>query len=52
VQSGADARIRELEEALRATASEVTALRASMSWQITRPLRDVYGWLRRRRGGA
>jgi glycosyltransferase involved in cell wall biosynthesis len=52
VQSGADARIRELEAALRVTAAEVSALRASMSWQITRPLRDVYGWLLRRRGGA
>jgi glycosyltransferase involved in cell wall biosynthesis len=52
VQSDADARIRELEGALRATAAEVSALRASMSWQITRPLREVYGWLLRRRGGA
>jgi len=51
VQSDADARIRELEGALRATAAEVSALRASMSWQITRPLRDVYGWLLRRRAG-
>lgn len=51
-QSNAETRIRELEEALRAAIGEVSALRASMSWQITRPLRDIYGWLRRRRGGA
>jgi glycosyltransferase involved in cell wall biosynthesis len=51
-QSRADARICELEDALRATTAEVSALRASMSWQITQPLRDVYGWLLRRRGGA
>jgi glycosyltransferase involved in cell wall biosynthesis len=48
-QSGAEARIRELEEALRATSAEVSALRTSMSWQITRPLRDIYGWLLQRR---
>ncbi|OFV94012.1 MAG: hypothetical protein A3G76_13920 [Acidobacteria bacterium RIFCSPLOWO2_12_FULL_65_11] len=40
-------RLRDVEAALRATAAEVEALRTSMSWRITRPLRDVYGrWLR------
>lgn len=43
-------RVLELEAALQATSAEVTALRASASWRVTRPLRDVYGWwLRRRR---
>jgi glycosyltransferase involved in cell wall biosynthesis len=49
VQPQADARIRELEESLRASAAEVMALRTSMSWQVTRPLRSIYGWLRRAR---
>jgi glycosyltransferase involved in cell wall biosynthesis len=49
VQSCADTRIRELEDALRAAAADVSALRSSMSWRITRPLRDIYGWLLRRR---
>ena len=40
-------RIRNVEAALAATSAEVTALRTSMSWRITRPLRYVYGrWLR------
>jgi hypothetical protein len=39
--------IRDLDSALRATSAEVTALRTSMSWRITGPLRAVYGrWLR------
>ena len=45
-------RVTELECALRATSAEVKALRASMSWQITRPLRDAYGWWLKRRGPA
>jgi len=48
VPPSADARIHELEAALRASADEVAALRTSMSWRMTRPLRSVYGWLRRR----
>jgi len=40
----------ELEAAVRAASAEVTALRTSMSWRITSPLRAVYGWwLRQRR---
>lgn len=40
-------RIRDLETALTASAAEVTALRTSMSWRITEPLRNAYGrWLR------
>lgn len=43
-------RVLDLEAALQATSTEVTALRTSASWRVTRPLRDVYGWwLRRRR---
>jgi glycosyltransferase involved in cell wall biosynthesis len=45
-------RVTELESALRATATEVKALRASMSWRITRPLRDAYGWWLKWRGPA
>jgi glycosyltransferase involved in cell wall biosynthesis len=48
--SNADARIRELETALCVSAAEVAALRTSMSWRLTRPLRSVYGWLLRRNG--
>lgn len=40
-------RIRELETALGAASAEVAALRTSMSWRITAPLRRAYGqWLR------
>ena len=43
-------RIRDLESALGAASAEVTALRTSMSWRMTGPLRTVYEqWLRRRR---
>jgi glycosyltransferase involved in cell wall biosynthesis len=42
--------IRDLEAALRHACAEVTALRTSMSWRITGPLRDVYGWWLGRRG--
>ncbi len=39
--------IADLEAALRATSAEVTALRASMSWRMTGPLRAIYDvWLR------
>jgi len=42
----AEDRLRELEAALAATAAEVDALRASMSWRITQPLRTAYSrWL-------
>lgn len=43
-------RIRDFEAALGAAAAEVTALRTSMSWRITRPLRTVYEQWRRWRG--
>jgi hypothetical protein len=40
-------RFRDLEAALAAASAEVIALRSSMSWRITGPLRNVYGrWLR------
>jgi GT2 family glycosyltransferase len=40
-------RLIELESALREASTEVAALRASMSWRITSPLRRAYGrWLR------
>jgi hypothetical protein len=37
-----------LEAACRAASDEVAALRGSMSWRITAPLRGVYGWWLRR----
>ena len=46
----ASPRISDLEAALGAAEAEIRAFRASASWRVTRPLRDVYGWwLRRRR---
>lgn len=50
-EASADAarRIRELDAALQASSAEVAALRTSMSWRLTAPLRDVYGWWLRRR---
>ena len=39
------------EAALRAALAEVAALRKSMSWRITAPLRQVYGWLLQWRAG-
>jgi glycosyltransferase involved in cell wall biosynthesis len=40
-------RIRDLEVGLAVTAAEATALRGSMSWRVTAPLRAIYGqWLR------
>ena len=45
-----DSRVAELETALRTVAAEADALRASMSWKITAPLRSIYGrWLEWRR---
>lgn len=44
----ASSRIRELEATLHMVAADAQALRSSMSWRVTAPLRDVYGrWLRR-----
>jgi len=40
----ASSRSGDLEAALRATSDEVEALRASMSWRVTAPLRSMYGW--------
>jgi glycosyltransferase involved in cell wall biosynthesis len=42
----ASSHVDNLEAALRATSAEVTALRTSMSWRVTAPLRAIYGrWL-------
>jgi hypothetical protein len=43
------ARIGGLESALGDASAEMTALRASMSWRVTAPLRRVYGWWLRSR---
>jgi glycosyltransferase involved in cell wall biosynthesis len=52
-QSDATAfRIKELEETLYAVANEAQALRSSMSWRVTAPLREIYGWWLRWRGPA
>jgi len=41
-----DPRVAELEAALQIVAAETSALRRSMSWKITAPLRSIYGrWL-------
>jgi glycosyltransferase involved in cell wall biosynthesis len=45
-------RVAELELAVRTTAAEVNALRTSMSWRVTAPLRQLYGWWLQLRGGA
>jgi hypothetical protein len=45
-------RIKELEETLYAVANEAQALRSSMSWRVTAPLREIYGWWLRWRGPA
>jgi glycosyltransferase involved in cell wall biosynthesis len=37
-------RLVRLESALAAASNEVSALRSSMSWRVTAPLRQVYGW--------
>ncbi|MBZ5560743.1 MAG: glycosyltransferase family 2 protein, partial [Acidobacteriia bacterium] len=50
--AGAPPSTSELESALHAAEREVEALRASMSWRVTRPLRDAYGWWLRRRSPA
>ena len=43
-------RVHDLEAALSASTADVEALRTSMSWRITGPLRTVYGWWLQRRG--
>ncbi len=48
-ETEAATRVQHLEAALRASAAEVAALRTSMSWRITAPLRNMYGWWLRRR---
>ena len=46
----ADPRVGELESALRTVWADAAALRSSLSWKITAPLRSVYGrWLEWRR---
>jgi glycosyltransferase involved in cell wall biosynthesis len=45
-------RISDLEMALSTTSAEVSALRASMSWRVTAPLRQIYGWWLQLRGSA
>jgi len=40
----AASRVDALEAALQTTSAEVRALRASMSWRVTAPLRSIYGW--------
>lgn len=45
-------RLVEMESALQAASHEVAALRTSMSWQITAPLRVAYGWWLKTRGSA
>jgi glycosyltransferase involved in cell wall biosynthesis len=42
--------VRDLEAALDAASAEVSALRTSMSWRITGPLRKAYGWWLQWRG--
>ena len=41
-----------LREAAAHAHAELDALRASMSWKVTRPARVIYGWLRQNRGVA
>jgi len=43
-------RAAELERELAAARHEAAALRASLSWRVTAPLRAVYGWMRREPG--
>jgi len=43
---------RELEAALNAAAAEVRALRSSMSWRVTAPLRRAYDWWLRARSAS
>jgi hypothetical protein len=43
---------RDAEASLQRAVAEVAALRASMSWRITAPLRAIYGWWLRHRGHA
>ena len=44
-------RVRDVESALATVSAEVAALRASMSWRVTRPLRGAYGWWLGERSG-
>jgi len=46
----ADRRLAELAAALHAASAEAAALRNSASWQLTAPLRSVYGWWLRMTG--
>jgi glycosyltransferase involved in cell wall biosynthesis len=50
--SGSPGRDEHLEAALRDASAEVRALRMSMSWRVTAPLRQVYGWWLKARGSA
>jgi Glycosyl transferase family 2 len=43
-------RAAELERELAAARHEAAALRASLSWRVTAPLRAIYGWIRREPG--
>jgi Glycosyl transferase family 2 len=43
-------RAAELERELAAAHYEAAALRASLSWRVTAPLRAIYGWMRREPG--
>jgi hypothetical protein len=45
-QAARDARLAQLEAELAAARDEAVALRRSISWRLTAPLRRVYGWLR------
>ncbi len=46
----ASLRAAELERELAAARHEAAALRTSLSWRVTAPLRAVYGWMRREPG--
>jgi glycosyltransferase involved in cell wall biosynthesis len=48
-QDQAAARVSALESALGTANDEIAALRTSMSWRVTAPLRGAYGWWLRRR---
>jgi len=49
MRADASDRTRELEAALTESAAEVRALRTSMSWRLTAPLRRAYDWWLRAR---
>jgi glycosyltransferase involved in cell wall biosynthesis len=48
-QDRTTARVSELASALESAHAEIAALRTSMSWRVTAPLRGAYGWWLRRR---